>query len=1243
MAEKVSIMAIDDNLESQNYIEGILTKAGYETSLVDSCERALAAAALRPPDLILVAVKMIDKGGMEACRDFKADEKTKNVPIIVISEFSEQKEWTTSLQVGAADYITKPFPAKELLVRISTHLALVRARSQLEERTASLQSSLTDLLAEMEERHKLEEELRKNLDHAERSRRAMLSMLEDQKRAEFALRESERKLRLVTDNIQDMIWLMDLDQKSTWISPSVIKVRGFSEEEFATLRPEQSLTGQSLARVNELMSQLTPELLADPEAKISVDTELEVYRKDGTTIWTENIVSLLRDEAGRPMGFLGVGRDITSRRLAEQAKDASEEQYRRLFEAAKDGILILGADNGEIVDVNPFMIDLLGQSKERLIGKHLWDIGLFRDTQAARDSFDKLKAERYIRYEDLPLKTAGGNQVEVEFISNTYQIHGRDIIQCNIRDISERMKAQGRDRLVRKILETLNSAEAESDTLHDILRSVQESLDVQAVGIRMQEGDDFPFYVTIGFEEGFLRDECLLCARDEAGDVLRDADGRAWLQCVCGSILQARTDPGLPFFTPGGSFWSNSISELPPSIAQVDSPENMRNSCGKAGYESVALIPLRSKGKITGLLQLNDRRRDRFGVDLIDFLEGLGASIGIALLRKRAESELRFRNLLLSTQQEASIDGIFVVDVNGTIVSHNRHFVDMFGIPREVIDSKSDELTIQSVIDKIEDPDVFLARINEINTTFEASSQEEIALKSGTVFERYSAPLLDAQGKAFGRVWFFRDITARKQAEQVRSDLEAQLRGAQKMEAIGSLAGGVAHDFNNILSVILSNTGFALKATPEGDPRRDDLLEVKKAAERAAGLTRQLLAFSRKQVLQPVPLDLNHVSLGLEKMLRRILGEDIDLILVLAPDIGLTRADPGQIEQVLMNLVVNARDAMPEGGKLTIETAKVDLDSEHAALHEGMEPGTYVMLAVSDSGIGMDEQTKARIFEPFFTTKERGKGTGLGLSTVYGIVNQSGGSIWVYSELGHGTTFKIYFPLDSSAPIAAVIEKAVAIDPPRPVGRATILVVEDEDALRKVAQRSLVGAGYEVMTASNGEEALEIGRRNRGEIDLLLTDVVMPRMGGRLLANEFLKIIPLIKIIFMSGYTDDAIVHHGVLEAGTNFLGKPFTEEALFRKVGEVLGATENKPAGALGSRAQVEDEKPSPAADREAMGALPAGLLTKLRQAVIAARYDEMVELIEVVRGTRPDLAAELRRKADIYDFQGLRDILGQ
>ncbi|HUW41730.1 MAG TPA: ATP-binding protein, partial [Rectinemataceae bacterium] len=593
---------------------------------------------------------------------------------------------------------------------------------------------------------------------------------------------------------------------------------------------------------------------------------------------------------------------------------------------------------------------------------------------------------------------------------------------------------------------------------------------------------------------------------------------------------------------------------------------------------------------------------------------------------------------ILSTQQETSIDGILVVKDN-RVISYNRQFIDLFDIPREAIDPKSDERFWQSVLAQVPNVEEFLTRVGEIDARAHETSRDEMVLKNGNVIDRYSAPLLDAERNNFGRVWYFRDITAAKQAEQVRIDLEAQLRGAQKLEAIGSLAGGVAHDFNNLLSVILSYTGFALKALSEGDPTRDDLLEVKKAAERAAALTRQLLAFSRKQVLQPLPLDLNQIAAGIEKMLRRILGEDIDLVQALAPDLGLVMADPGQIEQVLMNLVVNARDAMPEGGKLTIETCNIDLDDAYAAHHEAVEPGPYVMLAISDSGQGMDEGTKARIFEPFFTTKPRGKGTGLGLSTVYGIVKQSGGDIWVYSELGQGTTFKIYLPRDASARTAAVKEAAIA--PANSIKSGTILVVEDEEALRKVTKRTLDDAGYTVLSAANGEEALKASARHAGEIRLLLTDVVMPRMGGRLLAQELLKTRPETEVIYMSGYTDNAIVHHGVLDVGTNFLGKPFTAEALLEKVNAVLGGEASQPAEARGLTAKVPEEREEPALDREALRSLPPGTLARLRTAVVAARYDEITGLLAAIRGANPELAAELQRMADLFDLQGMRDIL--
>ena len=394
------------------------------------------------------------------------------------------------------------------------------------------------------------------------------------------------------------------------------------------------------------------------------------------------------------------------------------------------------------------------------------------------------------------------------------------------------------------------------------------------------------------------------------------------------------------------------------------------------------------------------------------------------------------------------------------------------------------------------------------------------------------------------------EITERKQAEEARGRLEAQYLQAQKMEAVGRLAGGVAHDFNNLLSVILTYAGFLLDEVREGDPLRADILEIQRAGEQAASLTRQLLTFSRKQVLQPEVMDLNTVVSGMEEMLRRLIGEDIELVIRLAGDLGIVRADPGQAEQVLMNLVVNCRDAMPEGGSLVIETANVELDETYASQHAAVRPGPYVMLAVTDTGCGMDEATKARIFEPFFTTKGTEQGTGLGLATVYGIVKQSGGHVWVYSEVGRGTTFKIYLPRELAAAEAAARPLRTVT---RAAGDATILLVEDEEAVRRAAQRILEAAGYTVLAAANGGEALLTCESHRGPVHLLLTDVVLPRMGGKDLAERLSKLRPGLLVLFMSGYTDDAIAHQGVLDPGTHFIPKPLNAADLTRKVREVL------------------------------------------------------------------------------------------
>ncbi|NQU15194.1 MAG: PAS domain S-box protein [Desulfobacteraceae bacterium] len=409
---------------------------------------------------------------------------------------------------------------------------------------------------------------------------------------------------------------------------------------------------------------------------------------------------------------------------------------------------------------------------------------------------------------------------------------------------------------------------------------------------------------------------------------------------------------------------------------------------------------------------------------------------------------------------------------------------------------------------------------------------------------------MDSKGNPMGFRGIMRDVTQRKNAEEEKRKLEAQFLHSQKMEAVGRLAGGIAHDFNNLLTTIIGYSSLMMMRMGKDNPLYGDVGQIKRSGERGADLIRQLLAFSRRQIIQPVVLDLNSVIRDIEKMLRHLIGEDIEVMTTPGPDLWKVGLDPGQIEQVIMNLAVNAKDAMPLGGKLTIETVNVDLDDGYARNH-GIEltPGPHVMFAISDTGTGMDKESQSHIFEPFFTTKETGKGTGLGLSTVYGIVKQNHGFIWVYSEPGKGTTFKLYFPRAEKGEIKRR-KKASAI---RARGSETILVVEDDQSVRELAANLLSDYGYTVLQAGTGQEALDVLSEHEGEVHLLLIDVVLPGMSGRALAEGLTSRFPHTKVLYMSGYTENVIVHHGVLEKGIEFIQKPFSPESLARKVREVL------------------------------------------------------------------------------------------
>ncbi len=508
--------------------------------------------------------------------------------------------------------------------------------------------------------------------------------------------------------------------------------------------------------------------------------------------------------------------------------------------------------------------------------------------------------------------------------------------------------------------------------------------------------------------------------------------------------------------------------------------------------------------------------------------------------RMRAEETLRASEERFSKAFNASPSAMVISRLrDGKIIDANELWLRYRSLRREeLVGRTAAELGIWT------DPEVLAQILNLIQETGSVRNIELnfSSLPGGERVELVSAELIELNHEHCV-LWVFQDITEKKK-------LEEQFRQALKMEAIGRLAGGVAHDFNNLLTAILGYCNLMQLSLNSKDPFYRELEEIRKAGERATGLTKQLLAFSRKQVLSPKIIDLNRTVTDLNRMLQRLIGEDVELVTRLHPELGLVKADPGQIEQGVMNLVINARDPMPRGGRLTLSTANEDLDEVFTQTHLGIQSGSYVLLEVCDTGHGIDAQTRSHIFEPFFTTREPGRGTGLGLATVYGIVQQSGGGIWVESELEHGTTFRIYLPRVNEVEQPALVPSPLQ---QLPGGSETILLVEDEEIVRGFASETLRRRGYQVLEASNGQEALRMCEPQGSAIHLVITDIVMPKMSGRELAERLAVVRPELKILFISGYIDDSLFQHGLVEARALFLQKPFTPESLLRKVRDIL------------------------------------------------------------------------------------------
>ena len=577
------------------------------------------------------------------------------------------------------------------------------------------------------------------------------------------------------------------------------------------------------------------------------------------------------------------------------------------------------------------------------------------------------------------------------------------------------------------------------------------------------------------------------------------------------------------------------------------------------GFDAMqALAQLRKQGLDIPFIVVSGTLGDELAADCLrngatdyvlkDRMARLGPAIVQALdSRTLREEKRRAEDVLLDSEEryrlvtENIADGVFLSDLDGRLVLANRSAERITGYSQEDLRGRS-ILTLMTQ----EDAEIAHERMEVARDSQETSPLVELELvqKGGrrVLVELHVATVMK-NGLPVGRLSVARDISERR-------SLEDHLRQAQKMEGIGQLAGGIAHDFNNLLTAIGGRCYLVLKQLEPDNPLRRDLEIIQGAAQRAARLTHQLLAFSRKQILEPRVLDLNAMVADIEPLLQRLIGEDIEVAMDLGSELGRVKADPGQVEQVLMNLAVNARDAMPQGGRLTLQTADVILDEAYARVHTGVEPGRYVRLAVGDTGHGMDETTRARIFEPFFTTKEIGKGTGLGLATVYGIVKQSHGHIAVDSEPGQGATFKIYLPSVDAPPSA---DAPVEAKRGSTRGSETVLIVEDDELLRGLAREILTAQGYRVLDAASPMSALQVAAEHQTPIHLLLSDVVMPQMNGKQLADRLRAGRPDLKVLFMSGYLDSVIVQHGVLEPGVHFLHKPFTPAGLSSKIRDVL------------------------------------------------------------------------------------------
>jgi PAS domain S-box-containing protein len=1164
---KVEILIAEDSPTQAAQLAHLLEQRGYSVTTATNGREALALLERRRPTLVITDIVMPELDGYGLCKAIKTDKKLKDILVMLVTTLCDPQDVIRGLECGADNFLCKPYDERYLLSRIDyllMNLGLrknqkmqmgmeIDLRGQRHFVSSDRQQILDLLISTYEQAVEINSELtqrEKELAHSSEVLNALYRIAEGLNHA-----GSEREVaETVLDRAMELPGI-----QAGWISlregESGFRLAAARNLPLALEAPG-AMEGDCTCRrrlISGALDSVTNILECERLGKAGGDTRGLCYHAS-VPLWlgdrTLGVMNLVGPEKGlfndEELRILyGVGNQVAValertylREHLEQmvrertaALEAEIAQRKRIEKEQARLVAILEATPDFIATSDPAgNVLFVNKAGLGMLGYHAGEgMPALLIRKSHPDWAAKLVAEQGIPHAvehgswsgETAFLRRDGREIPVSqvIIAHRGGDGSVEYLSTIARDISVHKAHEKRITRLNRMYAVLSGINATIVHTGDRQELFEEACRIAVeqgkftlawIGLLDANGLDVTPVARAGVDEGYL-DNIQLTVRDDAPDrcelVARALRGNTAV--VCNDI---DTDPRM-------ARW--------------------REEALRRGYRSVVVFPLQSAGKVLGILLFYASEKDFFDTEEMRLLTEMAGNISFALDHLKADESRHVQSAALN----AAANAIVITDRSGAIEWVNDAFSVLTGYPAVDVLGKNSRLLKSGK----HDPAFYQSLWETIlsGRTWRADTTNR--RKDGSLYTEYLTitPVLGESGAIAHFVAIKEDITERLQ-------LQKQLLQAQKMESVGRLAGGVAHDFNNLLSVILGWTAMALEELPADHAIRPSLEEVLKAGEGAAGLTRQLLAFSRQQVVEPTLFCPTDLVVEMDKLFRRLIGEDIQFATRSEPDLGTVKMDRGQLEQVLMNLVVNARDAMPEGGKITIETANVTLDAEYPRHHAGVTPGEYVMLAVSDSGVGMSEEVKTRLFEPFFTTKESGKGTGLGLATCFGIAQQAGGHIGVYSEEGVGTTMKVYLPRRREVAAAASrhLERASVR------GVETILLVEDEPAVRRVSARMLEGQGYRVLLASSGEEAMRVLEDDREPMHLLLTDVVLAGgMSGRVLAERVRAMRPDLKVLFVSGYTSDVTILHGLLEQDVTLVQKPFTAESLGRKVREVLDA----------------------------------------------------------------------------------------